>query len=496
MPSSSHVRTARGVRRRDRQQIRCNRGQPAASGQPGAGIIDGASRPDPRCPLSRVPQDSPTGERLTRDALVAAFHGYGAQRAHWLVGGEFERQVLRRDGSPVGYSEPQGIRWILEQLVQRYGWSPIEEGGHVIELHRGKASITLEPGGQVELSGAPFPSVAEVEAEAHANLLELNDICNDGGLLTAALGLSPYAAVADIPYVPKGRYAIMRDYLPPRGDLSEAMMKATTSFQANFDFADEADCARKVDLLLGVAPLNTAMFANSPVFEGQDTGWASYRGHVWTRTDPDRCGFPAAVREGYTHERWVDYLLDVPMMFYRAAGQWHPAHGRTFRSYMEQGIAGVFPSWGEWQLHQTSVFPEVRVKRTVEVRGCDAVPLPLAVAGIAMWTGLLYCEAAWDQGTQLARELSATGTREERFAEAARHGLRGMWGGRTFAAWSSDLVAVARAGLSRCSPHDVSRLAPLEALIAGGESPADAVRLAWQADPRPDAFLPRHAYRA
>jgi glutamate--cysteine ligase len=429
---------------------------------------------------------------LKRADLIQRFHEYATPRERWLVGGEFERIALRQDGRSVPYDCSCGIRWILERLAAEHGWEPVLEGEFPIALLKDGASTTLEPGGQVELSGAPHASLLDLAREAWASLGELQSLSEGCDLQWTALGLTPYTPIDQIQWVPKGRYQVMREYLPGRGDLALAMMKGTSSFQANFDFSDEADCAAKLGTMSRLGALTTAIFANSPLLGGKETGWMSYRGEIWTRTDPDRTGFPLA--EGYTHEAWVDYLLDVPMMFFKQAGRWAPALGRTFRSWMEEGIDGDYPGWSDWELHQTSVFPEVRVKRTIEIRGADAVPLPLALGGIALWTGLLYDPIALDQAEALSREFAASADAAGRFAVAVRQGLEGDLGGRLLADWARDLAEIAGHGLARSRPDERHLLAPLEAQILTGESPAAAVLRAWREDPKPSVFLKRVAY--
>jgi glutamate--cysteine ligase len=443
---------------------------------------------------------SPISQPLNRGDLLRTFQSYGAPRERWLVGGEFERAVVRPDGTPVGYDEPDGIRFILEELNRRQlGWKPYLEDGNLIALERaGGASITLEPGGQVELSGAPHLALADLATEMNLNRQLLLDIAEGRDLRWIACGLTPVAPIEAVHWMPKGRYRIMREYLPAKGDLALAMMKGTTSVQANFDYSDEADCARKVRLCAGVAPLTTAIFANSPLYRNRPTGFQSYRGHIWTRTDPDRTGFPPGLRDDYSHQRWVDYLLSVPMMFYRREGTWQPAQGRTFSQWMTEGIEGCFPTAADWDLHQTSVFPEVRVKRTIEVRGADCVGPELALAFCAFFTGLLYDDAALQAGLSLVDELESWGTRESRFEAACQGGLgaqleRGDQR-RGLAGWSRELGEIARQGLARYSPADGALLEPLLARLAEGRSPAEDLLEAYGRDPSPEAVIAAVAY--
>ena len=441
--------------------------------------------------------DAPVNaEPLHRDRLVEIFQSYGRPREGWLIGGEFERALVRPDGTPLGYDEPEGIRWVLEQLAARQpGWSPYREEGHVIALFRPNgANITLEPGGQVELSGAPHATLAAVQAELAENRNTLLELAEGRDLRWIACGVTPVATVDDVSWMPKGRYRIMREYLPKKGDLALHMMKTTTSVQCNYDFRDEADCARKVRVCAGLAPLTTAMFSNSPLAAGKPTGFKSFRGHIWTRTDPDRCGFPAALRERYSHERWVDYLLDVPMMFVRVGDQWRAARGMPFRTFMTEGFEGHKPTLEDWDLHMTSVFPEVRIKRTIEVRGADCVDHELAIAFCALFTGLLYCDTATGEAEALVEDFEQHGDFDGRFDAACRGGLEGVIGGRSIADWARDVCAIGRAGLARCQPEAVDMLDPLMQLAADGRSPADALLEAWAADPSPEALVRAVAY--
>jgi len=433
-------------------------------------------------------------QRLSRTVLVGSFQGYGRPREGWLIGGEFERALVRPDGQPVGYFEPDGIRWVLEQLLASGDWTPEYEGDNLIALWQGTASITLEPGGQVELSGAPHATLGALAVEMRENRRALLELTRDRPLRWIACGLTPVADVEDVPWVPKGRYDVMRAYLPQYGELAHFMMKGTCSVQANFDFSDEADCARKVRMSSGIAPLTTAVFANSPLYRNQPTGFKSYRGHVWTRTDPARTGFPKALREGYTHEGWVDYLLDVPMMFYKVDGRWRPAQGRTFRTYMEGGLDGRYPGDEEWRLHQTSVFPEVRIKSTIEIRGADCVDHELALAFCALYTGLMYDDGALSDAIDLAAELERHGTHAERFELAIRQGPAAELGGRTMADWARDLGEIARKGLARWGTRDLPLLDPLLARLEDGRCPADDLLDAWARDPDPAAIIEHVRY--
>lgn len=414
--------------------------------------------------------------RLTRDGLIAQYATFGKPASAWRVGAEFERHLLLTDGTPLTYDAPNGVRWMLDALA-RDGWRPVYEGANPIEVHRDGAAVTLEPGAQFELSGAPYADLDGVYDEAASFASLVDRLLAPTGARQVALGFTPFAAIPDIDWVPKGRYALMRDHLIQTGDLSHHMMKGTCAVQASYDFADEADCARKVALSTKIGPLTTAMFANSPVALGKVTNFQSYRGHIWTRTDPRRTGFPE-VAEAFTFEAWVDYLLDVPMMFRKRNSQWEAANGRPFSAWMTDEVDP--PTEADWELHLTSVFPEVRIKRTIEVRGADCVPLPLAMAFVALFKGLFYDDRALGEALEVAGDFSSHGSRENRFDVACREGLAGTLGGERLADWSARLVDLARGGLDRAYPGESRWLAPLVAQVASGVSPAAKV-LAWHA---------------
>jgi glutamate--cysteine ligase len=290
-------------------------------------------------------------------------------------------------------------------------------------------------------------------------------------------------------WVPKGRYVVMRDYLASTGDLAHHMMKGTCAVQATYDYADEADCARKVRLASLLGPLTTATFANSPWVEGRPSGYVSWRGKIWTRTDPARTGFPE-VAASFTFERWVDWLLSVPMMFKKdRAGAWQFARGQTFREWMAEGSSG--PTEKDWELHLTSVFPEVRIKRAIEVRGADCVPLPLAMGFAASWRGLFYHDPSLDRALELAERFVSHGTAAERFEESCRLGLEGRIGGRRLSEWAADLLDLAQAGLAALDPGDLPLLAPLRDQIATGESPGRTLLRALGDHPTPAALAER-----
>ena len=430
---------------------------------------------------------------LTPQKLVERFHSYGCPDHRWRVGGEFERLPVRPDGKAVPYDGPRGIRRVLELLADRHGWAPEFEGDALIALKRDGASITLEPGGQVELSGAPHETLLAIAREARRNLAEITAIGDELDIRWLAVGVHPVAAVDEVGWVPKSRYVVMREHLGAVGDLAHTMMKATTSFQANFDYRDEADCARKLEAMLALAPLTTALFANSPLVAGRPSGFQSFRGHVWTRTDPARCGLPLA---RYSHAAWVDYLLDTPLLFFTDRGRYVSGDGRSFRDLLSDGHGGRAATWADWDIHQTSVFPEVRVKRTIEIRGADAVPLPLALAGIAAWTGVMYDDTALDEAAELGRALADDGDGSSRFERACRDGLHAEIAGRRLSGWAEDFVALAGRGLARSRwADDGHLLEPLVALVEEGDSPAVTTLRAYETATSVEALVEALRYR-
>ena len=431
---------------------------------------------------------------LDRTALIEGYQNYGKPRQNWRVGAEFERLALRSDGRQVSYSEEGGIRHLLERLRSDFHWEPVHEGSNLIGLKRNKSNMTLEPGGQVELATAPYRSLQELAQEILQVQGELAAAAGGQDILWAASGVSPFTDPDELEWVPKGRYRIMRNYLPERGRLAPVMMKSTSSFQAAFDYADEQDCSTKTRALLLLSPLTTALFANSPIRLGQDTHQASSRAMAWMETDPERTGFPPSILEKYSHERWVDYLLDTPMMFIRGAHGWEPAQGIPFREYMHRGHRGRLPDWHDWELHQTAVFPEVRVKHFIELRGADACPLPVALAGIAMWTGALYDATALDQALELSESFAQIGTALERHRVAAVHGLEGSLHGQSFRRWAEALFHIGSAGLQRYQPESAALLIPLQRILESHSSPAQSHRQAFHDAPSVLHYLKAIAY--
>lgn len=347
----------------------------------------------------------PSGEPVTGKAQLIDYLASGCKpREQWRIGTEHEKFAFRCDDlRPLPYDGDRGIRAVLEGLTA-YGWEPVLEGGQPIALLKDGASVSLEPGGQVELSGAPLEDVHQICHEVAEHLDQVKEVGAKLNIGFLGLGFHPKERREDIPWMPKGRYAIMGRYMPLRGSLGLDMMLRTCTVQVNLDFATEADMVRKFRVSLALQPLATALWANSPFIEGKPSGWLSWRSQIWTDTDPDRCGIlPFVFSEGMGFERYVDYVLDVPMYFVYRDGKYIDVAGQSFRDFMEgklPGLPGALPTLGDWSDHLTTVFPEVRLKKFLEMRGADGGPWRRLCALPAFWVGLLYdddaLEAAWE----------------------------------------------------------------------------------------------------
>jgi glutamate--cysteine ligase len=404
-------------------------------------------------------------------------------RACWRIGTEHEKFAFRKsDLRPLPYDGPDGIRALLQGL-QRFGWEPVQEGDTLIGLRDSTgANVSLEPGGQVELSGAPLRTIHETCAEVNRHLDQVLEVAHglDVGLI--GLGFNPKWRRADMPWMPKGRYKIMREYMPTRGQLGLDMMLRTCTVQVNLDFESEADMTRKMRVGLALQPLATALFANSPFVEGKPVDYVSYRSHIWTDTDPDRTGMlPWVFDETMDFERWVDYALDAPMYFVYRDGRYIDASGQSFRAFMDgelPALPGEWPTMSDWADHLTTLFPEVRLKRYIEMRGADGGPWRRLCALPALWVGLLYDQSSLDACWDLVRDWTV----EEQAAlrERVPHdGLRVRFRNTTVNDLAREVLAVARAGLEARAEADwigaseATFLAPLDETVASGRSPAD-----------------------
>lgn len=410
------------------------------------------------------------------------FHEAETPREGWLIGTEAERfAVAKADGSPLPYDGDVSVVTIFERLIDELGWKPEREfeDGPIVALRRHGASVTLEPGSQIELSGAPYPTVHEGKAEYDAHWQELSPFIEELGLTWLGLGCHPFGTVDELGWVPKLRYEVMRKYLPTRGSMAAEMMTKTTTVQANLDYASEEDAMRKLRAGLRAQPLVTAMFANSPWQEGRRSGFHSYRALVWLHMDPDRSGLlPFAWKDHPTYLDYAEWALDAPMFLIKRGADVYHNTGQSFRSFMIDGFRGVIANYNDWVIHLSTLFPEVRLKTTLEYRGADAQNREMAFALPALWKGLLYDEQSFGGLETLVDSWSYPEV--ERHREAfARHGVRTRFLGREVSDWAGEILELAEAGLARlddqneAGENETVLLQPLRALLEQAKSPAD-----------------------
>jgi glutamate--cysteine ligase len=407
----------------------------------------------------------------------------------WRVGTEHEKIGLwTPELRPVPYEGGRGIAAVLEAVAEADGWRPVREGPNVVALRKDQASITLEPGGQLELSGAPLRTIHETCSEFNGHLATMKRICDPLGIVWLGLGMHPLHGVPEIPSMPKSRYRIMRSYLPTRGSLALEMMFATATVQANYDFSDETDMVAKLRTALAVSPIVSGIFANSSLSEGKANGFVSRRLHIWQHTDPDRTGMlPFAFEPDFGYRRYVEWALDVPMFFVVRAGVYHAAGGTTFRRFLREGFAGERASFADFDRHLTTLFPEVRLKHVIEVRGADAVPPGLTCSLPALWKGILYDAAAREAAFGLVAAASAE-EREAARAEVARRGLAARYAGRRLLDLAKELAELAREGLRRIGhagrrdPDESGYLDPVFEQLAIGASPGQVVLDRWEGE--------------
>ncbi len=417
--------------------------------------------------------------------LVAYFEAGMKPRADWRIGTEHEKFAFLTDSlRPVPYDGARSIRALLEGLRDRFGWQGVYEGEHIIALAdpNGMANISLEPGGQFELSGAPLNSVHDTCEEVHDHLKQVREIGDALGIGFLGLGASPLWTRAETPVMPKGRYGIMAPYMDKVGTMGRDMMFRTCTVQVNLDFGDEADMVKKLRVSLALQPVATALFASSPFLEGKPNGFVSFRSHVWTDTDKARSGMlPFAFESGMGFERYVDYALDVPMYFVMRNGQYINCSGESFRAFLDgklPQLPGEKPNMKDWADHLTTIFPEVRLKRYLEMRGADTGPWRRLCALPALWVGILYEQGSLDAAWDLVKDWTADERQALRDAVPAQ-GLGSMIRGRSIRDIARDVLALARDGLNRreikgCKGNtEASFLDTLDETVASGKTQAD-----------------------
>ncbi|WP_026607535.1 glutamate--cysteine ligase [Methylocapsa acidiphila] len=430
----------------------------------------------------------------SRDELVAWFEAGSKPPEAFRVGTEHEKFPFRRaDHSPVPYGGETGIRALLEGMEAALGWTEIRDGDNVIGLYDevGGGAISLEPGGQFELSGAPVSTIHETEAELDRHFAALENVAGPLGIGFLSLGMSPKWRLADTPVMPKQRYEIMARYMLKVGERGLDMMFRTSTVQANFDFSSEADMVKKFRLSLALQPLAAALFANSPFSDGKLNGFLSARAEVWRDTDAARTGMlPFVFEDGMGFERYVDYALDVPLYFVKRDDLYHDVAGSNFRDLLNGTLArlpGERAVLSDWANHLSTIFPEVRLKRYLEMRGADVGPRPFLTALPAFFTGLLYEPSSLDAAWDLVKGWSAE-ARDKLRADVPRLGLEAQVAGRPLRGVAREALAIARAGLAARGRRDaLSRdeayfLDPLDAVAAGrteAERLIEAYKTSW-----------------
>ncbi len=406
-------------------------------------------------------------------------------REMWRIGTEHEKFGYCKDTlNPLPYDGDRSIRAILEGLRDGFGWAPVLEGENIIGLEKDGANVSLEPGGQLELSGAPLQTIHETCDEVNAHLREVQSVAERIGAGFIGLGAAPVWTHEQMPMMPKGRYRLMTSYMDRVGTMGKTMMYRTCTVQVNLDFASEADMVKKLRVALALQPIATALFANSPFLEGKPNGYMSLRSRVWRDLDPDRTGMlPFVFEDGFGFDRWVDYALDVPMYFVYRDGQYIDALGQSFREFLNgrlPALPGEVPTLSDWADHLTTIFPEARIKKFIEMRGADGGPWRRLCALPAFWVGLTYDQTALDAAWDLVRDLDAE-TREGLRVAASEHALRGEAGGVRIYDLAREALAIAEAGLKArgCPgaggmiPDETHFLNALKDSIESGKVPAD-----------------------
>ncbi len=426
---------------------------------------------------------SPTIE--SRDQLIASFAGGEKPKDAWRIGTEHEKFVYANgDHHAPSYDEPSGIRALLGELEQ-YGWKPVMEGGHAIAMSGPDGSISLEPAGQFELSGAPLDSLHETCAETGRHLEQVKAAGEKLGIGFLGLGMWPDKTRAELPTMPKGRYAIMLRHMPRVGSMGLDMMLRTCTIQVNLDYASEADMVKKFRVGLALQPLATALFANSPFTEGKPNGMLSYRSHIWSDTDPHRTGMlPFVFEDGFGYERYAEYALDVPMYFVYREGKYIDAAGLSFRDFLKGELSvlpGEKPTLDDWTDHLSTAFPEVRLKTFLEMRGADGGPWNRICALPALWVGLLYDQGALDAAWDLVKDWTIDERQSLRDA-VPKLGLNApIAGSSKLRDIAGEVLDIAGAGLSararfnRAGDNETGFLDPLREIVRSGKVPAEVL---------------------
>ncbi len=417
--------------------------------------------------------------------LRSYFANAGKPATNWRVGTERELIGVSMQGT-VGAAPDyeSGIGRILSRLHER-GWQAVREGEAIIALinqHCSNEQITIEPGGQLELAARPLNSASELRDDLDRFACEIREVSQELGLTWLAMGFRPFGRLSDVPWMPKDRYVVMREYLPSRGHLAHEMMRRTATVQVNLDFDDADDAAEKMRAAIGAGAILTAIYANSPVVDGEISDFQSYRARIWRDTDPDRCGLlPFVFEEGDIFSQYSQWALDVPMFFVYRQQRYLPAGGITFRRFLREGFQGSRATIDDWSLHLSTLFPEVRMKRYLELRSCDSGSRAMSLALGSLCRGMLYDADARRAIIDLTSNLSMD-QRQQLWTNVAQSGLRARVPGTTFTvlSWARQLVRIAVDGLRRQAPDDVAYLAAIEQIVETERTQADDFIELWR----------------
>ncbi len=440
-----------------------------------------------------IPQSG--GGPIEDHAQLAEYLADGCKpREDWRIGTEHEKFGYCRDTLlPLPYAGPRSIRAMLEGLRDRFGWAPVVEAGKIIGLEKDGANVSLEPGGQFELSGAPLETIHETCDEVNEHLRQVREVADDIGVGFIGLGAAPEWTHDQMPVMPKGRYKLMTDYMGRVGTHGTQMMYRTCTVQVNLDFGSETDMVQKLRVALALQPVATALFANSPFFEGRLNGHKSWRSRVWRDLDGDRTGMlPFVFDEGFGFEAWVQYALDVPMYFVYRDGKYIDALGQSFRDFLQArlpALPGEVPTLSDWADHLTTTFPEARIKKFIEMRGADGGPWRRLCALPAFWVGLCYDQTSLDAAWDLVKGWDGE-TREALRVAASEAGLQGKVGNISMHDLAREAVAIAEAGLKARARPGVGGLVPdethflnaLQESVESGMVPADDLIAEYQGD--------------
>jgi len=440
-----------------------------------------------------IPQSG--GGPIQRHEQMAEYLADGCKpKSEWRIGTEHEKFGYCKDTlNPLPYEGPRSILAMLEGLRDRYGWAPVTEADKLIGLTKDGANVSLEPGGQLELSGAPLETIHQTCDEVNTHLREVKSIADEIGVGFIGLGAAPHWSHDEMPVMPKGRYKLMTDYMDRVGTMGKTMMYRTCTVQVNLDFGSEADMVQKLRVALALQPIATALFANSPFLEGKPNNHKSWRSRVWRDLDADRTGMlPFVFEDGFGFERWVDYALDVPMYFVYRDGKYINALGQSFRDFLQgklPALPGETPTLSDWADHLTTIFPEARIKKFIEMRGADGGPWRRLCALPAFWVGLMYDQSELDAAWDLAKGIDAE-TRQALRIAASEQALDGRVGKYALSDLAREAVAISEQGLkSRAKPgqdglvpNEVHFLDALKESLETGQTQADELLARYHSD--------------